>query len=168
MPLRKFNRTRTLAELSIALIGLGDALHERFHMLSHLLTLLGAAAACSLGFNIVSRARPKRNFNSKKLSGQNYPTAPALQVVATIVALKARLTFSQPVVVSSLPIEITRQAAGAGPQLPPTSYTVVSPTVVDLGYAANVVVTDKLTIPAGVPEIKGITGGQTQASVTTF
>jgi hypothetical protein len=72
------------------------------------------------------------------------------------------------VVVRSLPIGITRQAAGAGPQLAPTAFAVVSPTVVDLTYAASVVATDVLTIPANLQEVRGSAGGFLASAVHTF
>ena len=104
----------------------------------------------------------------RSLSPSFYPPGAAVIATATINATKARLTFLAPVSVSSLPVEITRQAAGVGAQLAPTAFTVVSPTIVDLTYAASVVATDKLTIPANVPEIHGIAGGVVAASLTTF
>ena len=102
------------------------------------------------------------------LRGADYLPGASILATAAIVATKARLTFAAPVVVTGLPVGITRQAAGAGPQLLPTAYTVISPTVVDLTYAASVVATDKLTIPSNVPQIRGVAGGYVAASVTTF
>lgn len=102
------------------------------------------------------------------LRGVDYLPGASILAVATISTAKARLTFNAPIVITALPLTITRQAAGSGPQLPPTAYTVVSPTVIDLTYAASVVATDKLTIPANVPQIRGVAGGYVAASVTTF
>lgn len=110
----------------------------------------------------------KHKRNRKHLPGTFYPLGAALLAAPSIAALKARLTFNAPVSVSALPVEITRQAAGAGPQLLPIAYTVVSPTIVDLTYAASVVNTDVLTIPANVPSIRGIAGGVVAAQVHTF
>ena len=86
----------------------------------------------------------------------------------TISATKARLSFASPVVVSGLPAGITRQAAGAGPQLLPTAFTVVDAQTLDLTYAASVVATDIVTVPANVAEIRGTAGGQVAATVKTF
>ena len=83
-------------------------------------------------------------------------------------ATKAQLVFSAPVVCSGLPTSITRQAAGAGPQLLPTSFTVDSPTQITLTYAAACVATDKILIPANVSQIRSTAGGPVAASVTTF
>lgn len=102
------------------------------------------------------------------LRGIDYLPGASILAVATIATAKARLTFNAPVVVTGLPLGITRQAGGTGAQLLPTAYTVVSPTVVDLTYAASVVTTDKLTIPSNVPQIRGAAGGYIAASVTTF
>ena len=117
-------------------------------------------------------AGPFRSYKHKRdrkhLDPIFYPPGAAVTAVATINATKARLTFSAPVSVDGLPVSITRQAGGAGAQLAPTAYTVVSPTVLDLTYAASVVPTDKLTIPANVPQIRGVAGGVVAASVTTF
>lgn len=110
----------------------------------------------------------KHKRNRKHLPGTFYPLGAALLAGLSIVATKARLTFNAPVSVSALPVEITRQASGTGPQLLPTGYTVVSPTILDLTYAAAVVPTDVITIPANVPSIRGVAGGVVAAATHVF
>jgi hypothetical protein len=117
----------------------------------------------------VSLIRPNRfNRNRRSLPGVFFPAGSAIIAAITIVAGKARLTLSAPVSVAGLPVEITRQAAGAGPQLLPTAVTIISPTVFDLTYAAAVVATDVITIPANVPLVRGYTGGALQATTVTL
>jgi hypothetical protein len=111
---------------------------------------------------------PRHQRNRTRLSVTNTPPGSAITTAFSIVATKARLTFNAPVVVSGLPTGITRQAGGAGAQLLPTAITVVAANVVDLTYAASVVATDVLTIPAGVSEIRGSAGGFVAAAVHTF
>ena len=108
------------------------------------------------------RARAKHRRNRRKMTPNAYPAGTAAIAVPTIVATKARLTFDVPVVVSGLPISITDEGN------PPTSVTVVSPTVVDLGYAAAVVSTDVLVIPGNVLQIRTSTGGFVAAASYTF
>lgn len=113
--------------------------------------------------------RPYRHQRSRsQMSPSQMPPGAAIVATMTIANNKARLAFSAPVVVSSLPLAITRQAAGAGPQLPPTAFSVVDPSTLDLTYAANVVATDILTIPGNVPEIVGNAGGRVAAAKHTF
>jgi hypothetical protein len=83
-------------------------------------------------------------------------------------ATKCRITTSVPVLVNGIPTTITRQAAGAGPQLVPTDVTVISPTVFDVGYAAALVATDIVTIPGNVPQVRTSNGGYLAASQKTF
>lgn len=91
-------------------------------------------------------------------------------VVATIAKdnNNVKLTFSAPVVISGLPVSITKQINGAGTKYPPTSYIVNSPTDVDLVYAANATVGDIVTIPANVLEIRSFAGGPVAAATKTF
>lgn len=115
---------------------------------------------------------PVKNYKVKRsrrhLAPAFYPPGAAVIATPAINAGNLRLTFSAPVSVAELPVDITRQAAGAGPQLLPTAYNVVSPTVLDLTYAAAVVATDVVTVPAHVPSIRGIAGGPVAALVHTF
>jgi hypothetical protein len=117
---------------------------------------------------MIARSRPFQSRNRKSLRGVDTLPGSAIGCVVTLATAKARLTFPAPVVVAALPLEITRQAGGAGAQLSPTAYTVVSPTIVDLAYAAACVATDKITVPSNVAEIRGIAGGYIVPSVTTF
>jgi hypothetical protein len=96
------------------------------------------------------------------------PAGPSLTATVVINATKARVSCSSPVVIRSLPLSITRQAAGAGVQLLPTAVTQVDAQTFDLTYAAACVATDKITIPANCPEVRGVAGGQLNPSVTTF
>ena len=113
--------------------------------------------------------RPYRHQRARSHSTpSSQPLLAAAGATLSISANKLRLTFGVPVVVSGIPVSITRQAAGAGALLPATSVTVVSPTVVDVGYAANLVATDVVTIPSNVPEIRAQNGGQVAAATKTF
>lgn len=114
------------------------------------------------------RRPPRHTPNRTRLRVQNQPPGYGLSTTFSISGANARLTFSGPVVLQSLPLGITRQAAGAGPQLLPTAAVQVSANVVDLTYAAAVVATDVLTIPSGVTEIRGTAGGFIAAAVHTF
>jgi len=97
-----------------------------------------------------------------------FPVPPDMVAVPTINAAKLRLTYSAPVVLNGLPIGITRQAAGAGPELVLTAAVQVSPVIIDITYAAALVATDVVTIPAGVAQIRGQAGGYTFPLVHTF
>lgn len=113
--------------------------------------------------------RPARHTpNRTRLPVMQQPPGAAVGSTATIATAKARITTDSPVVVRSLPLGITRQAAGAGPQLLPTAFEQISATVFDLTYAAAVVATDVLTIPSGVQEVRGTAGGFLAAAVTVF
>lgn len=113
--------------------------------------------------------RPYRKQRDRsRLTPSNMPAGPFINPVVTLVATKARVSCGAPVVVRALPTEITRQAAGAGPQLLPTGYTIIDAQTFDLTYAANCVATDKITVPAGVQNVRGTAGGQLTPSVTTF
>ena len=114
------------------------------------------------------RRPPRHTRNRTRLAVQNQPPGAPLSTTFSIVATKARLTFNGPVVLRDLPLGITRQAAGAGPQLLPTNATQVASNIIDLAYAAAVVATDVLTIPAGVTEVRGTAGGFIAAAVHTF
>ncbi|MGA9210351.1 MAG: hypothetical protein WB347_21330 [Terriglobales bacterium] len=113
--------------------------------------------------------RPWRQSTSRnRLSPSNTPPGPALLPVITNVAGKARISCPAPVVVRALPVAITRQAAGAGAQLPPTAVTVVDSQTFDLTYAGSLTTTDIVTIPSNVSEIRGVAGGQLAATAKTF
>jgi hypothetical protein len=81
---------------------------------------------------------------------------------ATIVATKARLTLNLPYAISGLPVGITVQGVA------PTAITQVSALVFDLTYAASVVSTNVLVVPAGVPQVRGNAGGTLAAGTFTF
>jgi hypothetical protein len=119
------------------------------------------------GFLMIRRPYRKQRDRSR-LTPSAMPPGPFINPVVTLVATKARVTCSAPIVVRALPTEITRQAAGSGPQLLPTGYTIVDAQTVDLTYAASCVATDKITVPAGVQNVRGTSGGQLSPSVTTF
>ncbi len=111
---------------------------------------------------------PRHQRNRTRLPVQQQPPGAAITETFAINAGNARITTSAPVIVRDLPTGITRQAAGAGPQLVPTAVNQISPTVFDLTYAAAVVATDVLTIPGGVQEVRGSAGGFLAAAVHTF
>jgi hypothetical protein len=102
------------------------------------------------------------------MTPSNMPAGPFINPTVTLVATKARVSCAAPVIVRSLPTEITRQAAGAGAQLAPTAYTIIDAQTFDLTYAASCVATDKITVPSGVQSVRGTAGGQLTPSVTTF
>ena len=113
--------------------------------------------------------RPYRHQRSRSQTTQaRLPGLPAVAVTLSIHTGNARLSFASPVVLNGLPVSITRQAAGAGPQLAPTSAAQVDALTIDLTYAAAVVATDIVTVPANVPEIHGVTGGNVAATAMTF
>lgn len=106
--------------------------------------------------------------NRTRLPVQQQPPGVAVSLSFSIVATKCRITTNVPVVVRDLPLGITRQAGGAGAQLLPTAVTQVSATSFDLTYAASVVATDVVTVPANVQEVRGQAGGFLAAAVHTF
>lgn len=115
------------------------------------------------------RRPPRHTPNRTRLKVQNQPPLPGIAVTTWAISSgSALLTLASPVVLQGLPTGITRQAAGAGPQLLPTAATQPAANQILLTYAAAVVATDKLTIPAGVPEVRGTAGGFLAAAVHTF
>lgn len=115
------------------------------------------------------RRPPRHTKNRTRLTVQQQP--PGAGVAVTTWALntgKVDITFAAPVVLRALPTQITRQAAGAGPQLLPTAAVQLSATQIELTYAASVVATDIITIPAGVTAVRGVAGGFLAAAVHTF
>lgn len=114
------------------------------------------------------RRPPRHTANRTRLRVQNQPPGPGLSVTWSISAGKAVLTFNGPVVLQSLPLGITRQAAGAGAQLLPTAATQTAANQIQLTYAAAVVATDIVTVPAGVTEVRGTAGGFIAATAHTF
>lgn len=111
---------------------------------------------------------PRHQRNRTRLPVQQQPPGAAITEAFSIVATKARIVTSAPVIVRSIPLGITRQAAGAGPQLLPTAVDQVDANTFDLMYAAAVVATDVLTIPGNVQEVRGAAGGFLAAAVHTF
>ncbi len=109
-----------------------------------------------------TRPRPRNLYNRKKVTKASYPVLPAAVATVTLVAGKMRLTFTQPMVVTGIPTAITGNALHAN------SVTVISSTVIDLGFAVNPVATNPWVIPAGVQEIKTTQGGTPAAASGTF
>ena len=103
--------------------------------------------------------------NRRKVAINNQPTGAFAVSTNSIVATKWRLTLSLPVVVNG-PVSafagFTVQGAA------PTSVTVVSPTQVDLGYAAAVVATNVGVIPATSNALRTYAGGYVAAATHTF
>lgn len=113
--------------------------------------------------------RPARHTpNRTRLPVAQQPPLTAVLTSFAIDGSDAELTFDGPVVVRSLPLSITRQAAGAGPQLLPTAFSQPDANTLLLTYAEAVVATDILTIPANVQEVRGSAGGFLAAAVWTF
>ena len=111
---------------------------------------------------------PRHQRNRTRLPVQQQPPGAAINETFAIDSGNARITTDGPVIVRSLPLGITRQAAGAGPQLLPTAVHQVDANTFDLTYAAAVVATDVLTIPGGVQEVRGTAGGFLAAATYTF
>jgi hypothetical protein len=79
----------------------------------------------------------------------------------SIVATKLRVTLGQNYVYSAIP-KITVQG------VLPTAITSVSANVFDLTYAASVVTTNVVVVPANDPGIRSIAGGFMNAGTVTL
>lgn len=113
--------------------------------------------------------RPSRHTpNRTRLPVAQQPPLAQIITAFTIDGDNALLTFNAPVVVRTLPLEITRQAAGAGPQLVPVAFTQPTGNTLSLEYASPVVATDVLTIPSNLQSVRGTAGGYLAAAVHTF
>lgn len=110
---------------------------------------------------MIKRA-PRQPRHRTRLPASFQVTVPPLAWTATIVATKARLTLNLPYAISGLPVGITVQGVA------PTAITQVSALVFDLTYAASVVSTNVLVVPAGVPQVRGNAGGTLAAGTFTF
>ena len=110
---------------------------------------------------MIKRA-PRQSRHRTRLPASFQPTAPALTWAATIVATKARITTNLPYVINGLPSGITVQGVA------PTAITQISSLVFDLTYAASVVSTNVLVVPANEPHIRGAAGGNLAAGTFTF
>lgn len=110
---------------------------------------------------MIKRA-PRKPTHRTRLPNTYTPTSPAITWTASIVATKARLTCSLPVSISGVPTGITNEGVAC------TAVTQVSAQVFDLTYAAAVVSTDVLIVPAGVPQIRAASGGTLAAGQHTF
>ena len=110
---------------------------------------------------MIKRA-PRAPRHKNRLPAGYVPTLPAVQWVATIVATKARFTCNIPVSIDGIPASIEDQGQ------PATSIAQVSAQVFDVGFAAAVIPTDVLHVPAGVVEVKGVAGGTLAAGDYTF
>jgi hypothetical protein len=110
---------------------------------------------------MITRARRQPKHRTR-LPANFQPSVPAVTWTAAIATLKARITTNIPVVISGLPTGMTVQGVA------PTSITMISPTVFDLGYAASVVSTNVLIIDANDPNVRAATGGFLNAGTFTF
>lgn len=110
---------------------------------------------------MIKRA-PRQPRHRTRLSPTYTPTTPATTWTASIVATKARLTTNTPVSISGVPTGILVQG------IAPTAITQITPTTFDLTYAAAVVATNVLTVPAGVSQIRNAVGGGLAAGSFTF
>jgi hypothetical protein len=111
---------------------------------------------------VMIKRAPRQPRHRTRLPNSFQPTVPPLTWAATIVATKARLTLNLPYSIGGLPVGITVQGVA------PTAITQVSATAFDLTYAAAVVATNVLVVPAGVPQIRGAAGGTLAAGSFTF
>jgi hypothetical protein len=115
------------------------------------------------------RRPPRHTPNRTRLAVQNQP--PGFGIPVTTWALSTGsvlITFAAPIVLQALPTGITRQAAGTGAQLVPTAAAQPAANQLLLTYAASVVTTDVITIPAGVTQVRGTAGGFLAAASKTF
>jgi hypothetical protein len=108
------------------------------------------------------RQQSRNRRNRRALRPELGPAVVNATSVATIVAGKARLTFSVPVICRATPFRVTSDGN------PCTGFTQVSATVIDLSFAAPPVATDVLIVPPGVQEFRTRSGGGVDASTTTF
>jgi hypothetical protein len=113
--------------------------------------------------------RPYRHSRSRShLTPPQSSILPAVSATLTDPGGILLITCDSPVVVNGLPTGITRQAAGAGAQLLPLNFTQPTPTTLQLGYAGSLTTTDKVTIPANVPQVRGQAGGGLASQLKTF
>lgn len=110
---------------------------------------------------MIKRA-PRQPRHRTRLPAYYNPTVPGLTWTATISGGNARITTNLPYSFSGVPSGITVQGVA------PLTITAVSATVFDLHYAAAVVSTNVLVVPASVPEVRGTTGGTLAAGSYTF
>lgn len=104
------------------------------------------------------KTQRSRNRLPKNFQGQ----VPASSWTAAINATKIRITTDLPSVISGIPVGITCQGVA------PTAITQISATVFDLTYAAAVIATNVMVIPANTPEIRNGAGGFLAAGTKTF
>lgn len=109
-----------------------------------------------------TRPRPRKLFNRKKVTKGSYPVLPAIVAAVTLVSSKMRLTFTQPIVATAVPTDITANSLHAN------SMTVISSTVVDLGFSVAPIATNPWVIPATVTQVKSTQGGALAAANGTF
>lgn len=105
---------------------------------------------------------PKQSRGRTRLAPSFQPTVPALAWTATIVATKARLSLNLPFALSGIPVTITNDGE------PCTAITPIDAITIDLEFTTAVVPTDVLSVPAGVPEVRGAAGGTLAAGDFTF
>lgn len=110
---------------------------------------------------MIKRA-PRQPSHRTRLPATFAPQQPPLNWTASIVATKARLTLNLPYSSSGIPTAITVQG------LPPIAITQINATTFDLTYAASVVTTNVLNVPAGVPQVRGAAGGNLASGAFTF
>lgn len=104
---------------------------------------------------------PRQGRGRNRLPKNFQPIVPALTWTASIVANKLRMTLALPFNYVSIP-QVTVQGVA------PTAFTQISATVFDLTYAANVVTTNVVVVPANDPGIRGAAGGFLNAGTVTL
>ena len=110
---------------------------------------------------MIARAR-RQPRHRQRLPNNFQPLAPAVVWTASISAGDVLLTTNVPFSISSLPKEITVQGVA------PIAFTSISATSFKLHYAATVVSTNVLVVPANIPEVRGQAGGTLAAGSYTF
>jgi len=124
--------------------------------------LVAALLLAALPALFMIKRAPRQSRHRTRLPATYQPQVPPLTWTAAIVATKARITTNLPFTLSGLPVGITVQG------IAPTAITQITPTSFDLTYAAAVVSTNVLVIPAGAPQVRGAAGGTLAAGTFTF
>lgn len=110
---------------------------------------------------MIKRA-PRAPRNRTRLPNNFQPTVPAMTWTAAISAGDALITTALPYTLVSLPLGIKVQSVS------PLTITQVSTNSFKLHYAAAVVATNVIVVPANEPGIRNNTGGYLASGTFTF
>ena len=118
---------------------------------------------------MIGRTQKRSRRNRTKIAIGQSPTAPPAIATMSIHTATLQIDTNVPVIWDGeLPLGITRQAAGTGPQLLPTVCVQDTPTQLHVTFAGALVVTDVVTINANVGQIRTSQGGYVAAATKTF